>query len=124
MNEQKFAVYSYQRCVFIAAVFQSPKPFQRQKVSAAECHNRNGAMMLHKTVPCLDSHQLEEQHGFRAGRRLEERLLTTNFFLDRTLAANIPVWILSLALSKVFDRVDWNALCLDLSEHGVSTHML
>ena len=43
MNEQKSAVYSYQRCVFIAAVFQSPNPFQRQKISAAECHNRNGA---------------------------------------------------------------------------------
>ena len=43
MKEERSAVYSYQRCVFIAAVFQSPKPFQRQKVSAAECHNRNGA---------------------------------------------------------------------------------
>ena len=28
---------------FIAAVFQSPEPLQRQKVSAAECHDRNGA---------------------------------------------------------------------------------
>ena len=43
MNEQKSAVYSFQRCVFIAAVFQSSKPFKRQKVSAAECCNRNGA---------------------------------------------------------------------------------
>jgi len=64
-------------------------------------------MMLRKTELCLDSHQPEEQHGFRAGQSLEERLLTTIFFLDKTLAANIPVWILSLDLSK--DRVDWGA---------------
>ena len=70
------------------------------------------------------AHQPEKQHGFRAGRRLEEHLLTANLFLDKTLAANMPVWILSLDLSKAFDRVDWGALWLALSEHGVSSHML
>ena len=43
-------------------------------------------MILHRIEPCLDSHQPEEQHGFRAGRRLEEHLLTANLFLDKTLA--------------------------------------
>ena len=38
-------------------------------------------MILHRIQPCLDSHQPEEQHGFRAGRRLEEQLLTANLFL-------------------------------------------
>ena len=85
----------------------------------------------------MDSHQPEEQHGFffsrafltaehgfRAGRRLEEHLLTANLFVDKTLAANSPVWRLSLDLSKIFDRGDWGALWLALSEQGVSTHML
>ena len=31
-------------------------------------------MILHRIQPCLDSCQPEEQHGFRAGRRLEEHL--------------------------------------------------
>ena len=52
-------------------------------------------IILHRIQPCLDSCQPEEQHGFRAGRRLEEHLLTDNWFLDKTLAANIPVWVLS-----------------------------
>jgi len=59
-------------------------------------------MILHRIEPYLDSHQPEEQHGFRAGRRLQEHLLTANFFLDKTLAANMPAWILSLDLSKAF----------------------
>ena len=75
-------------------------------------------------VSVLDDVWPEEQHGFRAGRRLEEHLLTANMFLHKTLAANIPVWVLSLDLSKAFDRVDWGALWLALSEHGVSSHML
>ena len=72
-------------------------------------------VILHRIEPCLDSHQPEKQNGFRAGRRLEEHLLTANFFLDKTLAANIPVWILSLDLSKAFDRVDWGGLWLALA---------
>ena len=36
----------------------------------------------------------------------------------------MPVWILSLGLSKAFDRVDWGALWSALTEHGVSSHML
>ena len=76
--------------------------------------------ILQRIEPCLGSHQPEEQHGFLAGRRLEEHLLTANLFLDKTLAANIPVRILRLDLSKAFDRVDWGALWLALSEHGVS----
>ena len=51
-------------------------------------------MILHRIQACLHNHQPEEQHGFRAGRRLEEHLLKANLFLDRTLAANMPVWML------------------------------
>ena len=39
---------------------------------------------------------------FRAGRRWEEHLLTASLFLDKTLAANIPVWIFELGLVKSF----------------------
>ena len=55
---------------------------------------------------------------------LGEHLLTATLFLDRTLPANIPVWILSLDLSKIFGRVNWGALWLALSEDGVSMPVL
>ena len=52
----------------------------------------------------METKQPEEQHGFRPGRRLEEHLLTANLLLDKAAAAGITVWIVSLDLSKAFDR--------------------
>ena len=80
-------------------------------------------MILHRIEPCLDSHQPKEQHGFHAGRRLEEHLLTANLLLDKTLAANSPVVILSLDLSQAFDRVDWGVLWLALRTRGVNSYV-
>ena len=72
-------------------------------------------MILHRLEPCFESHPQEGQHGFCVGRRLEKHLVTANSLLDKTLAANIPVWVLSLNLSKPSDQVDWGALWLAVS---------
>ena len=72
----------------------------------------------------LDDHQPEEQHGFRRGKRIEEHLLTANVFLDKALDVGIPVWVVSLDLSKAFDRVHWPALWKSLLEQGISEHMV
>ena len=66
----------------------------------------------------------EEQHGFRKGRRVEEHLLTANLIIDKSFACNLPMWIISLDLSKAFDRVDWDALWDALRHHGVSEHII
>ena len=58
---------------------------------------------------CLENSQPKEQHGFRSGRRLEEHLITANLVGDKFFAANKPLWIASLDLSKTFDRVNWDA---------------
>ena len=63
----------------------------------------------------LDAGKQEEQHGFRAGTRIEEHLLTTNLVLDKTLALDVPAWIVSLDLSKAFDKVKWENLWEALS---------
>ena len=72
----------------------------------------------------LDDHQPGEQHGFRRGKRIEEHLLTANVFLGKTLAVGIPVWVVSLDLSKAFDRAHWPALWKSLREQGISEHMV
>ena len=70
----------------------------------------------------LEAKQLEEQHGFRPSRRLEEHLLTANLLLEKTAAAGIPVWVVSLDLSKAFDRVHWPTWSETLPEPGVPEH--
>ena len=80
--------------------------------------------MLGRMEDALEASQPEEQHGFRQGRRIEEHLLTANLCLQKTLAANTPLWIISLDLSKAFDKVDWNALWTALRQHGISEHLI
>ena len=62
-------------------------------------------LLLGRFAASLEICQPEEQHGFRPNRRLEEHLLTANMFLDKATQVQIPVWIVSLELSKAFDRV-------------------
>ena len=81
-------------------------------------------LSLGRIEELLEHAQPEEQHGFRTNRRIEEHLLSANMVSDKTLLANRPVWILSLDLSKAFDRVDWDALWRGLRLHGVSAHLV
>ena len=83
------------------------------------------ARMILGTIEDLSaSSQPEEQHGFRTGRRIEERLVTANIVLDKMQAANLPVWIVSIDFSKAFDRIDWAALWPALRGQGVSEHLI
>ena len=50
--------------------------------------------------------------------------MTTQVLLDKLLRANVPIWIISLDLSKAFDRVSWPALWRALSQQGLSNHMI
>ena len=81
-------------------------------------------MILGRIEALLEAHQPEEQHGFRQHRRMDEHLLTATLFLDKAWDKGIPGWIVSLDLSKAFDRVNWNALWLALRDHGVSDHLI
>ena len=44
--------------------------------------------------------------------------------LDKAWDKGIPVWIVSLDLSKAFDRANWDALWLALHDHGISEHLV
>jgi len=81
-------------------------------------------LVLARIEEKLEAAQPEEQHAFRSDRRLEEHLMTADMFIEKTRAQNIPIWIVSLDLSKAFDRVAWPTLWKALLEHGVSEHMV
>ena len=67
-------------------------------------------LVLGRIEATLEQHQPEEQHGFTV--------------IDKTLLANVPLWIVSLDLSKAFDRVSWDSLWGRLLRHGVSEHLV
>ena len=50
--------------------------------------------------------------------------MTTQLVFDKILRANVPIWIISLDLSKAFDRVHWPALWRAVSQQGLSNHMI
>ena len=72
----------------------------------------------------LDTYQPEEQHGFRSKYRLEEHLLTANLVPDKATAHRIPVWLVSVDLSKAFDHVHWPTLWNALRAQCISDHMI
>ena len=75
--------------------------------------------------PNLDNQQRKEQDEFRA-HKLEEHLdlVTANVIIDKLSWINKPIWIVSLNLSKTFDRINWDALWLSLRDHGISQHLV
>ena len=80
--------------------------------------------LLGRLEQFLEAGQLEEQHGFQPGRRLEEHLITANLVLDRADAVGIRVWIISLDLSKAFDGVHWPAFWTALVDEGIPVHLV
>ena len=81
-------------------------------------------MILGRVEPVLEAAQPEEQHGFRSRRRIEEHLVTANLVIDKSWSVNMLISIISLDLSKAFDRVHWPSLWRALSQQGISDHMI
>ena len=69
-------------------------------------------MILARIEPILEEAHPEEQHGFRPA-----------LMISRTLAADVPIWIVSLDLCKAIDRIEWGPLWRALRDQGISDHM-
>ena len=81
-------------------------------------------MILARVEQSLESFQPETQHGFRSGRRMEEHVLTTHLSLNKSRAAGLPLWIISLDLSKAFDTVVWDTLWEALRRQNISDQLI
>ena len=50
--------------------------------------------------------------------------MSANIVIQKTLAVGVPIWIISVDLSKAFDKVAWDPFWRALRAHGVSEHMV
>lgn len=68
-------------------------------------------MILSRPEQSLESVLQKAQNGIRSGRTEEWRnMWTTVLFLDKRQTAGLPLWIITLDLSKAFDTINWEGL--------------
>ena len=84
----------------------------------------SGAVIGARVEQSSESFQPEAQHGFRSGRTMEEHILTTNLILDKSKGTGLPLWIISLDLSKAFDTVKWDTLWEALRRQNISDQLI
>ena len=57
--------------------------------------------------------------GFRPQRGCDDALMIFETIISKSLEWNAPVWIVSIDLTKAFDKVEYNTLFAALAEQGV-----
>ena len=76
-------------------------------------------MLHHRIRGILDSHQPDEQIGFRNNVRIEDAFLIYESLIANSLEFNMPIWVASLDLRRAFDQIEFSALVEALRSHNL-----
>ena len=77
------------------------------------------AKILHSRIGVtLEQQQPSEQMGFRPGRSTGDALVILESVVGNALEWNLPLWVVSVDLSKAFDRIEYDALFSALARPG------
>ena len=79
-------------------------------------------MIYCRLQPILDSHQSNDQFGFRAKCRIDDVFTILENLIGKTNKWNIPIWMASLDLRKAFDRIEFGPLFTALRGQNVPEH--
>ena len=83
------------------------------------------ARMMHERLrQTLEAAQPPSQAGFRKGYSTDDDLFAACQLMEKCAEWGLPLWIVSLDLSKAFDRVRWPALWAALREQGVAESLV
>ena len=76
-------------------------------------------LLYHRLQPILDQRQSADQVGFRAGRSVEDAFVVLETMSSKCIEWDVPLWCMSLDLSKAFDRIELEPLFQALSYQGI-----
>ena len=85
------------------------------------CYKLFSKVLHGRLVDVLEREQSDEQMGFRPKRGADDAFIVLESVVSRALEFNSPVWIVSVDLSKAFDRIEYHALFEALRRQGVPT---
>ena len=71
----------------------------------------------------LDAHQSEDQFVFRHARSTLQALAVLVSLLSKGIEWHVPVWVVSIDLKKVFDRVEHDELFRALEQQGLGNYV-
>ena len=77
-------------------------------------------LLYNRLRPILDREQAADQVGFRQGKSVDDAFIVLEAVCSKCLEWNLPVWCMSLDLSKAFDRIEFLPLFQALRDQGVS----
>lgn len=64
-------------------------------------------MIYNRLQPILESHQSDDQFGFRPKRRIDNVFTILENVIGKSNEWNLPLWMISLDLRKAFDRIEF-----------------
>ena len=81
-------------------------------------------LVFNRISRALDSHQSEDQFGFRRNGSCAHALYVLESMISKGIEFNVPVWIISIDLKKVFDRIEHHALFRALREQEMDPEII
>ena len=81
-------------------------------------------LVFNRISRSLDSHQSEDQFGFRRKRSCAHALFVLESMISTGIEFNVPVWIISIDLKKAFDRIEHHALFRALREQEMDPEII
>ena len=96
------------------------KPSNWRPIAVLDITYKIFAKVIHNRIrESLERHQPAEQFGFRQGRGADDALFLVECVVSRAVEWKSSVWIMSIDLTKAFDRVEYSALFKALEQQGV-----
>ena len=81
-------------------------------------------LLYHRLRPVLDLQQSPDQVGFRADRCIDDAFVILETVCSKCAEWGLPLWCMSLDLSRAFDRIEFQPLFRSLVAQGVREEYL